>query len=180
MKYVIIIFLCKLILIGCADITPYQKEVLNFRKEKDFYFKNMPDSPIPDTLKPNFKGLSYFPIDENWIFQAEFIPLIDTMNTELAGKVKFQYQNQTYELTVFWEDTLKKDKLFLPFQDQTNNLSTYGGGRYLNIDYNGNPQVKLDFNYAYHPFCVYNPNYICKKPPKENFLDFEVLVGEKL
>jgi len=165
---------------SCADITPYQKELLSFRKEKDFQFRNLPDSPIPDSLKPSFKGLSYFPINENWIIQAQFIPQIDSLNSDFAGYIKFSYQNKIFQLTVFWQDTIQKNELFLPFRDKTSGLTTYGGGRYLNIPYSGKKDVLLDFNYVYHPFCVYNPDYICQKPPKENFLDFEVTAGEKL
>lgn len=167
-------------LMACVEISAYQKEVLTFRKEKDFYFKNMPDSPIPDTLKPNFNRLAYFPIDEKWILNAKFLPKNDTFNAEIAGLIEFQYQKQIYRLTAFWEDTLKKSILFLPFKDKTCGISTYSGGRYLNINFQENTELKVDFNYAYHPFCAYNPNYICKKVPQENTLDFEVLAGEKL
>lgn len=164
---------------ACADITPYQKELLNFRKEKDFHLKNMPDSPLPDSLKPLFKSLNYFPIDEQWKLKAQFIP-IDTASAELAGYLQFLFQNQKYQLTVFWEDTSNKNMLFLPFKDLTSGKSTYGGGRYLNIPFSDNSEIILDFNYSYHPYCVYNPNYVCKKTPQENFLNFEVLAGEKL
>ncbi len=173
-------FLFSILLLSCADITPYQKELLTFRKEKDFHFKNMPESPIPDSLKPQFNGLSYFPIDEKWIFKAQFTLQPDSNNSEIAGFIQFQYQNLNYQLTVFWEDTLNKNILFLPYKDQTSGKSTYGGGRYLNIAYNGHNDIVIDFNYSYHPFCVYNSEYVCKKPPKENTLDFEVLAGEKL
>lgn len=177
---ILFIFLGVFILMNCADITPYQKELLIFRKEKDFHFKNMPESPIPDSLKPQFKGLSYFPIDEKWVIKAKFIPQYDSTNKEFAGLIQFQYQNQNYQLSVFWEDTIKKNVLFLPFKDKTNGSTTYGGGRYLNIAYQGKHEIILDFNYTYHPFCVYNSEYVCKKPPKENTLNFEVLAGEKL
>jgi len=38
----------------------------------------------------------------------------------------------------------------------------------------------LDFNRAYHPSCVYNPNYECPVPPKENHLAVAVRAGERL
>ncbi len=165
---------------ACTDITPYQKEILTFRKEKNFHFKNLPDSPIPDSLKAFFQGLNYFPIDEKWKIPAKFISEIHSTNLELAGYVEFEYQTRKYQLTVFWEDTFLKNELFLPFKDKTNNKTTYGGGRYLNIPYKTNQkEVILDFNYAYNPYCAYNPLYVCQKPPKENELDFEVLAGEK-
>jgi uncharacterized protein (DUF1684 family) len=38
----------------------------------------------------------------------------------------------------------------------------------------------LDFNRAYHPFCVYNSSYDCPIPPKENRLPVAIRAGEKL
>jgi uncharacterized protein (DUF1684 family) len=37
----------------------------------------------------------------------------------------------------------------------------------------------IDFNLAYNPFCVYNDDYSCPIPPKENYLDIAIKAGEK-
>lgn len=163
--------------LGCVDVTPYERALLDFRKEKDVFFKNYPESPLPDSIKRIFKGLAYYPIREEFKLNCKVI--LRQEESDTAGTVSFSWQGKTYQLTVFWEDSTKK-QFFLPFHDLTNGTTTYGGGRYLNIPYEGKPVIVLDFNYAYHPYCVYNVNYVCKKPPKENTLDFEVLAGEKL
>jgi uncharacterized protein (DUF1684 family) len=36
----------------------------------------------------------------------------------------------------------------------------------------------LDFNYAYHPSCHYNPRWVCPLAPSQNRLDFPIPVGE--
>ena len=38
----------------------------------------------------------------------------------------------------------------------------------------------LDFNKAYHPYCVYNSSYECPYPPPENRLKVPIHAGEKL
>ena len=38
----------------------------------------------------------------------------------------------------------------------------------------------LDFNRAYHPYCVYNPQYDCPYPPRENRLSMPIRSGERL
>jgi hypothetical protein len=38
----------------------------------------------------------------------------------------------------------------------------------------------LDFNRAYHPYCVYNVSYVCPVPPTENRLSVAIQAGERL
>jgi len=85
--------------------------------------------------------------------------------------------------------TLYRDQdhgdLFLPFQDATSGRDTYGAGRYLEVPVleeteDGDPLlVLLDFNYAHHPFCAYNPHYSCPLPPAENRLSVRIEAGER-
>ena len=37
----------------------------------------------------------------------------------------------------------------------------------------------VDFNYAYNPYCAYNPNWSCPIPPTENRLTVVIDAGEK-
>src|SRR5690606_19820929 len=69
--------------------------------------------------------------------------------------------------------------LFLPFQDETSGNETYGAGRYLDVTALEDGRVLLDFNYAYHPFCAYNPSYSCPMPPVENRLPAPIRAGER-
>lgn len=76
------------------------------------------------------------------------------------------------------ESGRKKGVLFIPFYNETSGDETYGGGRYLVLDIPNNDELVLDFNMAYNPYCVYNPDHSCPIPPRENYLDFKVEVGE--
>jgi uncharacterized protein (DUF1684 family) len=75
-----------------------------------------------------------------------------------------------------------KNLLFLPFNDSSNGDSSYGGGRYIDLDVNHivNKQITIDFNKAYNPYCAYSDGYRCPVPPQENRLSIEILAGEKL
>jgi uncharacterized protein (DUF1684 family) len=71
-------------------------------------------------------------------------------------------------------------RLFVPFGDLTNNVETYGGGRYLDLDRTPTGLYDLDYNRAYHPYCVYNTTYECPVPPRENRLAVAIPAGERL
>ena len=70
--------------------------------------------------------------------------------------------------------------LFVPFTDATSGRETYGGGRYLDLPERADGTYVLDFNAAYHPYCVYDPAYSCPVPPPENRLALAVTAGERL
>jgi uncharacterized protein (DUF1684 family) len=84
-------------------------------------------------------------------------------------------------LTAFVEvDSPDVNRLFLPFTDVTSNKETYGGGRYLELNKTATGLYDLDFNRAYHPFCVFNPGFECPVPPRENRLMTAIRAGERL
>jgi uncharacterized protein (DUF1684 family) len=75
--------------------------------------------------------------------------------------------------------------MFLPFRDATNGKTTYGG-RYLYDTIKGadlgtiSSEIVLDFNYAYHPSCYYNPRWVCPLAPPQSRLNFPIEAGELL
>jgi uncharacterized protein (DUF1684 family) len=77
-------------------------------------------------------------------------------------------------------ETNTMERLFVPFADLTSGEDTYKGGRYLDLDRTATGLYDLDFNLAYHPYCVFNPSYDCPVPPRENRLLVAIRVGEKL
>jgi len=78
--------------------------------------------------------------------------------------------------------------LFLPFRDGTNGQETYGAGRYLldtaksaDLGPGGAPgTLILDFNFAFHPSCAFDPRWSCPLAPLENRRDVRVEAGERL
>ena len=65
----------------------------------------------------------------------------------------------------------------MPFLDKTNGISTYGGGRYINLKTPLSNDVIIDFNKAYNPYCAYNELFSCPIVPEDNYLPFDVKAG---
>jgi len=173
-----------------SNPTQYETKLAQKRAQKDFQFKNSPESPIDREAKEDFEGLRYFPISPVYRLEAQLIPdvqpdtltLMTTQGTDYqvveAGKVTFSLQGGTYALRAFRYLEPGKNELFIPFQDLTSGVSTYGGGRYLDVP-NTTPLI-LDFNTAYNPYCVYSSRYVCPLPPAENRLPLEIRSGEMM
>ena len=135
-----------------------------------------------------FKDVDRFAIDSQWRFKAVLVqPVQDflmitnvlgqTTPTKNAGKLVFTVQNQQYTLDVIDEGG---KQLFIVFADQTSGKTTYGAGRFIDIqkpDAAGN--TVIDFNLAYNPPCAFTPFATCPLPPVQNRLPFEIPVGEK-
>lgn len=161
-----------------------------FRARKDLQFKNSPDSPIKKEDRDRFEKLDYFPVDMNYQLPAKLIKverpdtlLLLTTTGERQGminigKLEFKMQGYPVELTAFaYLEAERSQLLFIPFRDLTSGVSTYGGGRYLEVDWTDN--IVVDFNEAYNPYCVYNIDYSCPIPPRENMIRLEIRAGEK-
>ena len=71
--------------------------------------------------------------------------------------------------------------LFLPFKDLSNGKSSYGGGRFIDLEMplSNSKTIIIDFNKAYNPYCAYNHKFSCPIPPKENNLNIDILAGVK-
>jgi uncharacterized protein len=166
-----------------------------FRKEKDSLFKSHPQSPIPMAERAQFTGLSYWPYDPNVRVTATFEPLEQEAPppppSEIAfrriGALHFQLNGSNQALPTFWIEGYAGG-LFVPFKDATSGHATYGGGRYLldtiksadlGSDLTQN-EVVLDFNYAYHPSCTYDPVWICPLAPPDSRLNMPMQAGERL
>jgi uncharacterized protein (DUF1684 family) len=98
-----------------------------------------------------------------------------------VGTLAFTLSGQPLTLGAFVEAT-ERDlrRLFVPFGDLTNGVETYNAGRYLELDRTATGFYDLDFNRAFHPFCLFNSAYDCPYPPPENRLKLPVRAGERL
>jgi len=165
-----------------------------FRSQKDRLFKEHPQSPIPEADRPNFPGLNYWPFDPTGRVEAQFVPLANerpTPPSEVAfrriGHLEFQINHQPLSLGAFWIEGYAGG-LFVPFKDATTGHETYGGGRYLldtikSADLGSDAETGiqvLDFNYAYHPSCTYDPRWVCPLAPPDSRLAIPVRAGERL
>jgi uncharacterized protein (DUF1684 family) len=169
--------------------------VQQWRSDKDAMFKSSKDSPLLPEARASFTALSYWPIDPAYRVPAGLTqdrsgpPVIIQLDTstgpkrrmQKVGTLGFTLKQSTYQLTAFADlGAGDVNRLFVPFGDLTNKQETYGGGRYIELDRTPTGLYDLDFNRAYHPFCVFNPNYECPVPPRENRLQVSIPAGERL
>jgi len=176
------------------DDTGYDRDVLAWRADKDTMLKSSADSPLLPEDRAVFTGLPYFPINSLYRMPARLDE--DRSNTTVielstsaeekrrmqrVGALRFTFNGKPLTLTAFADEgTTVITRLFVPFGDLTSGDTTYGGGRYLDLDRTPTGLYDIDFNRAYHPYCVYNISYVCPVPPRENRLDIAILSGEKL
>jgi uncharacterized protein len=163
-----------------------------FRDAKDRLLASHRESPVPAGERPTFRGLRYWPHDPGLRFEADVEPappgrLVATSLTGEAfpldriGRVRLPVG----DLDVYWI-AVYGGGVFLPFRDATAGVETYGAGRYLidtvkGADLGGaDNRLVLDFNYAYHPSCAYDPRWSCPLAPPANRLDVPIRAGEHL
>lgn len=174
-----------------AQQVPYQETVEMHRKETQDFFRFDEESPLPDSLKSEDFTLDYFTVDPAYKVRAslEKIPGREIMKIPTSdGQVreytryayaKFELHGNEYRVTLLKPTTGEEDGLFLPFSDLTNGKSTYGGGRYLDLETTTQNKITIDFNLAYNPYCVYSATYSCPLPPSENDLKVAIQAGER-
>jgi uncharacterized protein len=166
-----------------------------FRAQKDALFREHPQSPIPLPDRPVFTGLAYWPYDPVARVTAQFSPAEDESPPSTAGEVPFRrighldftFHGTRLSLAALWIEGYAGG-LFVPFRDSTSGHETYGAGRYLldtikSADLGSDAAtdtVVLDFNYAFHPSCAYDPRWVCPLAPPDSRLAIPIRVGERL
>lgn len=171
---------------------PYPDQIAAWHAEKDRFMKSS-ESPVPEDQRAAFAPLPYFPIDPAYRVPAMLQPEPGGVAVEMAtstgkrrqmrrvGVLAFTVKGQPLSLGAFVEaEQRDMRRLFVPFGDLTNGLETYPGGRYLELDRTASGVYELDFNRAYHPFCLFNPAYDCPYPPKESRMKVPIRAGERL
>ena len=166
------------------------------REEKDEFFAEHPQSPIPPEHRESFSGLDYFDPDPDYRVDATVTRHDDPdpvpMETTAGNEVRyvrivtfaFELDANEYELQGYKQRPDDDDEpIFVPLRDKTTGQESYRGGRYVELhpenDIVDGETVTLDFNLAYTPFCSYTDTFSCPLPPEENWLDAEVRAGER-
>ena len=177
------------------DTRPYEQRIEQWRRDKDTMFRSSSESPLTAGDRNTFSGLPYFPIDKRYNVPAYLtrdlggpLALIELQTSTAerrrmrrVGTLGFTIDGTALTLVAFADlDSESMNRLFVPFGDATSGAETYKGGRYIELDKTPTGLYDLDFNRAYHPYCVYNPTYDCPIPPKENRLPIPIRAGERL
>lgn len=181
-----------------ADARADAIRLVTFRSRKDRLYGEHPSSPIPAATRRDFRGLAYWRHEPSLAFRAQLerdpaAPTLDLPRSRVGevmpfsriGWVRFSVEGTPCRLAVYWLDEYAGG-IFIPFGDATSGRETYAGGRYLWDSAKGadlgsdGEELVIDFNYAYHPSCVYDARWSCPLSPEENRLPIPIPAGERL
>ncbi|WP_092468323.1 DUF1684 domain-containing protein [Winogradskyella thalassocola] len=189
MLFVLVIFS-----FGCTENKKMIVDETPFQRKMNTEFKDASKSPLKAKDLKVFDGLDFFPYDSAFVVTAtlkrtpnsEWFDMktsTDRLSTErVLGVLNFELKGESYQLNVYQGEKLMQtegfeDYLFLPFLDNTNGASTYGGGRYIDLKIPEGNTIEIDFNSAYNPLCAYNEKYSCPIVPRVNYVDLDVEAG---
>jgi len=188
-----------------ANVDPdqYRAELEAKRREKDAFFADHPQSPIPPEEREEFSGLEYFPPDLQYRVtatvslepdpEADPVAMDTTAGREMrylrVAKLVFDLEREDpdleggrYGLAAYSQEAAT-DTLFVPFRDKTTGQGSYRGGRYMELEVDGDLEdgqaLLVDFNLAYSPFCAFSETFDCPLPPEANWLEVAIPAGEK-
>jgi hypothetical protein len=175
---------------GGESESEYISRILEERAEKEVFFESSSESPFKEI---EFTGLDHFAPDPAFKVTARLIDLEEKRMVTMVtnddktkryrewGLVEFELGGAINQLMIY--EMIQgpfRGTLFLPFADETSALTTYGGGRYLDVKNSGTKSIVLDFNMAYNPYCAYAEGYSCALPPPGNILEIPIEAGEKI
>jgi len=173
----------------------YNDEINKFQNELNKEFANAETSPLTKEDLATFDELSFYDINESYKIEAKLIlnesPKEFGMKTTTArrptyikyGTAKFKLKGEIMEIGIYKNIELSKkeqykDFLFMLFTDKTSGITSYAGGRYLDLRIpKEGESLLIDFNKAYNPYCSYNHKYSCPIPSNDDYLDIEIKAG---
>jgi uncharacterized protein (DUF1684 family) len=181
---------------GQSSAGNFAEEIAQHRKTYKKGFLENERSPLDSADLPS---LRFFEPDEHYRAACTFRRTPDEQPFDLPtysgitrpyvkyGILSFEIEGRKLQLAVYQNLTMRNmpqyaQHLFLPFRDATNDETTYGGGRYIDLtisDVEGEAPM-LDFNKCYNPWCHYSDGFNCPIPPTENHLDISIEAGEKM
>ena len=167
-----------------------------WREARDELFRTHPQSPVPAPARAGFPGLDYYAYDPAARVLAELEdseappqPIetsgLEPMLFRRFALASFELRGEPLALEVYWLEGYAGG-VFIPFRDATSGRETYGGGRYVLDTVKGADlgsdvgRLVLDFNFAYHPSCFYDPGWVCPLAPPANRLAVTVGAGERV
>ena len=191
MRYLIILFLIN----SSAYAQNFNSKIAKHRDSYKADFIKDQNSPLKEN---DLQHLHFFDADSSYQITAKLsllknqksfqMPTYDGTSKEFIryAKVQFKLNGKDLELTLYRNiglmvNPIYRNSLFLPFTDETTGITTYGGGRYIDLDIKDikNNKITIDFNKAYNPYCAYSDGYRCPVPPEENDLQTIISAGEK-
>ncbi len=170
-------------------------EITDFRKKQLNSLQKSAGGPI---AAENIQYVNYFPYDSAFdvIANVEYLTDEPTIRMPTSDGTSKEFKRfallhislhgedltlPVYENVSLFQTKAQSNYLFFPIMDLTTGESSYESGRYIDLERHDiqNGKVRIDFNKAYNPYCAYSTGYRCPQPPKENFINLRIPVGEK-
>ncbi|WP_247730559.1 DUF1684 domain-containing protein [Halovivax limisalsi] len=184
------------------DVDAWRAELEAKREEKDDFFAEHPQSPIPPDERDSFDGLSYFDPDPAYRVTADVTvhddPEVVYVDTSTGGEMRYlavatlsmtlpsadpDAADADVDLDGYRQESAEDETLFVPIRDKTTGQQTYEGGRYLELaadrSLSTGDEIVVDFNLAYAPFCAYSEAFECPLPPESNWIEVAIPAGER-
>ena len=194
MKTTILIFSLLIATVLSAQDKKKDSEASKFQNKLNKDYSSNEDSPLTEEDLKSFKNLDFFPIDTAFRVTAKLKLHKDSKPFKMAtttdrlpvyklyATATFTIKGKEFQLEIYQNEKLTlspdyEDHLFLPFTDNTNGETSYGGGRYIDLNIPEGDEIIIDFNQAYNPYCAYNHKYSCPIPPEVNHLDTDIKAG---
>ena len=182
---------------------------VRWRDVREQLFRSQPHSPVSAAERASFRA-RHWPYDPALRYTAALLDEIDegehgirvstmpgltlqlpmsvgeALDFRRIGWVEIPFAGGPRRLAIYWMAGYAGG-LFLPFRDATNGDATYAAGRYLldtaksaDLGVDADGRLVLDFNFAFHPSCAFDPVWSCPLAPPENRLDIAIEAGERL
>lgn len=178
-------------IIGGDNRQDYINATQSSRDQKIDFLTASSQSPFKQFNIP-FKPLEYFEISPEYNVRAKLERITTTQQVILKNSdstsniykkfafARFKLKDHDFQLLILKATGFGSvSKYFTAFADKTSGVTTYGGGRYLDLEIGKSDNIIIDFNLAYNPYCAYAPKYSCPLPPAENILNIAIEAGEK-
>lgn len=170
----------------------YRQQVADIRAERIRFLKNSKESPFQQ-FNIKYQPPAFFPVDATYKVRADLEriqnpgrTIIQNSDGSSAPYLKFAYatfqlKGQSLKLLILKPAGFGAlpGTYLTAFSDATSGSTTYGGGRYLDLEIGKSSNIDIDFNLAYNPYCAYTKEYSCPLPPPENVLPLSIEAGEK-
>jgi uncharacterized protein (DUF1684 family) len=137
--------------------------------------------------RAGFKGRHWYEVREDYRVTAALVPHPEPVSVPIdntvgqnipmtsPGKAVFALDGQQLALDLFVKG---QGGIWVIFKDKTNGSTSYGAGRYMDVEEVDAGHVLLDFNKAYSPPCSFTSFATCPIPPRQNHLPLKVEAGE--
>ena len=168
----------------------YTQEIVEYWEDKHDFYANSQASPFVQKGVP-YEEVPVYSADKNFKVNANLSRFTTRELVSLGNSDGTSTRYLKFALAQFKINGVQQELLILKalgfgnqyltaFGDETSGVSTYGGGRYLDLAIGKSDRVEIDFNKAYNPYCAYFEDFTCPLPPQENLLTVEIKAGEKL